>query len=195
MSNSWDEFSDGSDINPDVIAYSRKAFDDLSSLINLHDLRVLDFGAGTGLLTEKISPIAKEVIALDTSEKMIAILNSKQLPNVIGVTEVLSDEFVKESELFSTRFDIVIASSVCSFLPDFENTLTIIKTVLKPGGIFVQWDWLSKNTESNFGLSIEAVEHAYLQAGLVSKSISHSFSMKVDESEMPVLMGVAENPK
>jgi predicted TPR repeat methyltransferase len=43
----------------------------------LKDSRILDFGRGTGLLTAKLSPFAKCIVALDTSKAMIKILNQK----------------------------------------------------------------------------------------------------------------------
>lgn len=191
MSESWDEYAEGWDNNPDVIAYSEKSFSSLISVIDINNLRVLDFGCGTGLLTEKISPLAKEVVALDTSEKMIAILNSKKLPNIICLAEELAEVLVKENNLFANKFDLIVASSVCGFLPDYVKTLTVIKTILKSGGIFVQWDWLSNNNEGDFGLSKNEIESAYQQVGLTPRLIEESFSMQSPDGDMPVVIGVA----
>ncbi len=79
MSDSWDEYAEGWDSNPDVIKYSQLAFDSLSSHYDLSGLKVLDFGCGTGLLTEKIASIAASVLAVDTSSKMIKVLMNKRL--------------------------------------------------------------------------------------------------------------------
>ncbi|MCH8334286.1 MAG: class I SAM-dependent methyltransferase [Proteobacteria bacterium] len=38
------------------------------------------------------------------------------------------------------KFDLVVASSVCSFLPDYNSTLRDLSSALKPGGLFVQWE-------------------------------------------------------
>ena len=82
MSDSWDEYAEEWDSNADVITYSQKAYDSLCETVNPEGLDVLDFGCGTGLLTEKLSPIVSKIVAIDSSEKMISILNKKQLTNV-----------------------------------------------------------------------------------------------------------------
>ena len=170
MSNEWDKHADGWNSNSDVIEYSDKAFQSLCETLDIRNLRVLDFGCGTGLLTEKIASLVKEVVALDTSEKMLSVLNNKKLSNVTTISKELSEDLLKENSLFAQKFDLVVASSVCAFLPDFEKTLVLIQSLLKTDGVFIQWDWLSTDEDGDFGLSHESVEQAYDKAGLVKKT-------------------------
>ena len=81
----------------------------------------VDFGCGTGLLTERMSPHASSIVALDSSNKMIAILNNKNLPNVTTVAEELSAELINKNASLNNRFDLIVASSVFAFLPDYES--------------------------------------------------------------------------
>ena len=194
MSEEWDEYAEGWDSNEDVIAYSERAFNSLLVAVNLNGLRVLDFGCGTGLLTEKISPLAKEIVALDPSEKMISILIDKKLPNVTAVAEELSESLIKGNKLFLEKFDLVVASSVCSFLPEYEKTLSQLKSLLVPGGAFVQWDWLTTDGNSDFGLSRENMLSAYKKVGLKLQTLEQVFSLNNSQGDMPVIMGVANNP-
>ncbi|WP_029934704.1 class I SAM-dependent DNA methyltransferase [Thiomicrospira pelophila] len=189
MSKEWDEYAEGWDSNSDVISYSAKAFDSLSKVVDIKGLRVLDFGCGTGLLTERISPLAKEIVALDTSNKMISILNQKKLVNVVALTDELTESLVNEGDLFSNKFDVVVASSVCAFLPCFEDTLSLIKSILKPNGTFVQWDWLAEIDDGDFGLSKDRVIEAYNSAGLKLHFMDEPFTM----NDMKVLMAVGKN--
>ena len=188
MSEGWDEYAEGWDINDDVVLYSEKAFESLLSVVNLNGLRVLDFGCGTGLLTKKIFPFAKEIVALDTSKKMVSFLSAKKLPNVMTLSAGLTEDLIRESELFSTKFDLVIASSVCSFLPEYEQTLALLKSTLVSGGKFVQWDWLASDGDSEFGLSRERIASVYDKVGLKLESLAQVFSIKGTEGDMPVLM-------
>lgn len=55
MRNSWDEYADGWDSNPAVIAYAYKAFHAMRNTLNPDGWRILDFGCGSGLLTERLS--------------------------------------------------------------------------------------------------------------------------------------------
>ena len=79
MTDNWNEHASSWDDKPEVKLYADKAF---ASLVAQTDLRgagwtskrVLDFGCGTGLLAQKVAPYVGELIAVDTSEKMIAVL-------------------------------------------------------------------------------------------------------------------------
>lgn len=192
MSDEWDEYADGWDSNADVISYSEKAFDSLQEAIDIKDLRVLDFGCGTGLLSEKLSPYAREIVALDTSEKMISILAKKCLPNVYTISGELTAGLISEQKIFSEKFDLIIASSVCSFLPDFESTLTLLKSLLEPGGIFIQWDWLATGNDRDFGLSEEEIISTYNNVGFKLQGLERAFSLESSEGEMSVIMGMAK---
>lgn len=193
MSQEWDEYASDWDSNEDVIAYSEKAFKTLLDAVDIKHMRVLDFGCGTGLLTERMSPLVKEIVALDSSKQMINRLVKKKLANVITVSEQLSESLIRESELFAEKFDLIVASSVCSFLPEYEKTLSLLKSLLVDGGIFIQWDWLSEESGCGFGLSLEQVENAYKNTGLKLQTLKQVFYMESSEGEIPVLFGVAKN--
>ena len=46
--------------------------------VSLHDqIRVMDFGAGTGLITSQVAPLVKKIVAVDISETMLKKLFSK----------------------------------------------------------------------------------------------------------------------
>ena len=193
MSDSWDDYAGDWDSDKDVILYSEEAFKSLSNIIQLNGLNILDFGCGTGLLTEKMAPHANRVVALDTSLKMLKVLVDKNLPNVTVIPRPLSEELVAENELLQSKFDLIVASSVCSFLTDYESVLSLIKSLLVPGGTFVQWDWLTLEKGLDFGLTEEIIDAAFKKAGFSSSSITQSFSLSSSRGSMPVLMGVAKN--
>jgi len=191
MNNSWDEYAEEWDGNKDAILYSEEAFRSLSNIVTLEGSYILDFGCGTGLLTEKLAPLAKGIIALDASPQMISILDDKTLPNVTTISEPLSESVIRENKLLQNRFDLIVASSVCGFLPDYDSTLFLLNSLLVQGGMFVQWDWLSPEENSDFGLSKAHVEEAFIKADLSIISITQPFSLTSSKGTMPVLMGVA----
>jgi 2-polyprenyl-3-methyl-5-hydroxy-6-metoxy-1,4-benzoquinol methylase len=193
MSESWDQYAEGWDSNADVILYSKKAYDALCEILSLEALTILDFGCGTGLLTEKMAPKANWILGLDSSEKMISVLKNKLLSNVDTLVAELSEETIKSNVSLHSKFDLIVASSVCAFLPDYESTLWLLKTLLKPDGVFVQWDWLKIGGDSDFGLTEEIVESTFNKTGLEVSSITKAFSFESKDGSMQVLMGVAIN--
>lgn len=194
--NEWDDHADDWDVNEDVQLYARKAFESWQEKVaplyqNLSECRALDFGCGTGLLTERLAGHCAHVVAADTSEKMIEVLQNKldsaDIGNVTASSVPIDAHSIEANPELLSPFDLIVASSVCSFLPDYESTLRDISSLLKSGAYFVQWDWL----ESMPGSKIEG---AFKSSGLISQSIGQAFAMGADGESRPVIMGIGRKP-
>jgi len=193
LSNEWDEYAENWDVDPTVEEYAKNAFSELSDNININDLTVLDFGCGTGVLTQLMSPAVKSIVAIDPSSEMIKHLNKKSLNNVSSISDYLSKELVENLPELANKFDLIVASSVCGFLPDYESTLSLLKSLIKEGGVFVQWDWLSNDDSSGMGLSEKRVKQAFVANGFVNTRINNPFIMSSSKGNMPVLMAIGKN--
>ncbi|MDF1671794.1 MAG: class I SAM-dependent methyltransferase [Roseovarius sp.] len=193
MPESWDEHAENWDDDADAKFYAEQTFASLNELLNIRDTswkskRVLDFGCGTGLLAAKIAPHVKKVVAVDTSEKMIAALTRKRIQNVTTIhADVLDSNFQHEGNCLSD-FDLVYASSVCSFLTSYEHAVAVLTRALKQGGHFVQWDWQA-STEDGFGLTENQISNALTRARLSSVRVQPTFAIHADGQTMPVLIG------
>ncbi|GAA3935366.1 class I SAM-dependent methyltransferase [Litoribacillus peritrichatus] len=190
MSDSWDDYASEWDANKDAVLYADKAYQTLINVVNLKGLRVLDFGCGTGLLSERMAPLVDQIVALDPSPKMISALDAKQLPCVETLAAELTEELITSSSVFETPFDLVVASSVCSFLPDYEQTLLLLKRLLSDKGIFIQWDWLDLDG-SGTGLTENRISTALDGAGFKRFKVSQPFSLTSDYGTMSVVMAAA----
>ena len=193
MSNEWDEYAENWDVDPTVEEYAKNAFSALLQNININGLTVRDFGCGTGALTQLMSPTAKSIVAIDPSSEMIKHLDKKALNNVSSISDYLSKELVQNLPEFKSKFDVIVASSVCGFLPDYEATLSLLKSLLKDGGVFVQWDWLSNDDSSEMGLSVKRVKQAFVANDFVNTKVKRAFIMSSSEGSMPVLMAIGKN--
>jgi predicted TPR repeat methyltransferase len=193
VSSEWDEYAEGWDSNEDVILYSDNAFESLRTLARLDGMDVLDFGCGTGLLTEKLAQVAARVVGLDTSTEMLEVLEAKGLPNVSTIADELTDDLVSRNAGLQSGFDLIVASSVCGFLPDYEKTLRLLKSLLVEGGVFVQWDWLASDEDSQHGLTSEQVSRTLRRVGFDSVMVAVPFSLQNPEGEQRVMMGVGRS--
>jgi hypothetical protein len=86
-----------------------------------------------------------------------------------------------------------VASSVCGFLKDFTETASIIHNILDEQGLFIHWDWLVEDENSDYGLTIEKATKALRDAGFASISYSVPFELTTAEGKSaPVLMGIGQ---
>lgn len=187
MSESWDDLAAGWDENEAVIAYSEKAFGTLCEVIEIRGAQVLDFGCGTGLLTEQLAPRVTSVTAIDPATKMIQVLEDKGFGNVTTVVGEVDEDFVRDCRQSGKRFDVVVASSALAFVPDYAETIELLTMLLADKGVLVQWDW-EKVGDSSVGFSSTEIEEAYESAGLNVVSITHPFCM----GDMRVIMAVGQ---
>ncbi len=192
MNNEWDEYAENWDVDPTVAEYAKNAFSELLKSIDIKGLTVLDFGCGTGALTQLMSPTVKSIVAIDPSPETIKYLDKKALNNVSSISDYLSKESVQTLPEFKNKFDLIVASSVCGFLPDYEATLSLLKSQLKDGGVFIQWDWLSNDDSSDIGLSQQRVKQALVECGFVHAKVNSPFIMSSSKGNMPVLMAIGK---
>ncbi len=190
MSNAWDDVADEWDEAPTVRAYAAAAFESLLEVtatagIDLGGARVCDFGCGTGLLTERLASVCASVDAIDTSPAMLARLQAKIAER--GWEHVQA--FVVPPEP-AEPYDVVVCSSVLAFVDDHPNTVVELARRLRPGGLFVQWDWEAGADElDHVGLSRASIEHALTRAGLGGGSVVTAFSIEADGEALRPLRG------
>ena len=191
-SNEWNDYADDWDCNKNVHIYAQRTFELWEKKVaplysNLSECKVLDFGCGTGLLTEKLAARCGQIVAIDTSQKMIDVLRSKiarlGIDNVVASNVAINAESTRENSELLNNFDLIVASSVCSFLPDYVTTLCDLSLVMRPGACFVQWDWMEDMPQERIRVAFDA-------AGLINHDIDQAFSMKENGELMPVVMGM-----
>ncbi|MGC9403275.1 class I SAM-dependent DNA methyltransferase [Vibrio genomosp. F10] len=191
MANEWDKYAKTWEDEQATSEFASHVFEQLTQLTNLKGKHVLDFGCGTGLLSHKMSSIAKDIVALDSSEAMIEQLDMKELANVEPVVDELTRGLVAQHPAFRNQFDVVVASSVCGFLPSFSETADVIYSILDSEGIFVHWDWLTEQDE-DFGLTQTKVEQVLTSVGFDSVTVSKAFDIQTEHGVQSVVMGVGQ---
>ncbi len=191
---SWDDEARTWDQDPAVRTYAAAAFRSLQETLrqretSLIGARVLDFGCGTGLLTQAMASHARHVVALDVSAAMIEVLDNKRVSNIEAVCGPL-DGFTTKAP-----FDLVTCSSVCAFVPDYPHTVRRLVEVLAPGGVLVQWDWeVDPEADEPMGLTRVAIEAGLQEAGLMNVTVDIGFREPFEGMVMAPLRGVGTKP-
>lgn len=149
---------------------------------------VIDFGCGTGLLTEQLVGAGASVEAVDTSAAMLAVLDAKIVER--NWATVRTGTNIPSG---GSTFDLVVCSSVCSFLDDYPGTLNELVGCLRPGGLFIQWDW-ERSADDSHGLTRNEILEALGGAGLVEAAVRAAFTVEIHGQSMTPLLGYGQHP-
>ena len=100
------------------------------------NMRIVEFGCGTGTTAVYHAPHVGHIDAIDISEKMLEIGRGKAaaagIDNITFARGTLI-EFSAED----ASFDAVLGLNVIHLLPDRQAVIAEVARILKPGGIFV----------------------------------------------------------
>jgi 2-polyprenyl-3-methyl-5-hydroxy-6-metoxy-1,4-benzoquinol methylase len=99
--------------------------------VPLHErMEVMDFGAGTGLISAHVAPHVRRIVAVDTSEGMLAALADKA--ELRGRVESRCVDITARP--LDERFDLVMSAMAMHHVRDTEALVRTFAQHLKPGG-------------------------------------------------------------
>jgi len=97
---------------------------------------LLDFGCGTGLISNEIADHVKVIRAIDISSKMIEIAKQKadgrNIENIDYAQATIFDE-----RYLSGSFDVILAFYILHLVEDTHQVIQRIHELLKPGGLMI----------------------------------------------------------
>jgi len=129
------EHTDLASRKPETI---RKTVDWVLKQCSGKKLNILDLGCGPGLYTELLAERGHHVTGIDFSTSSIEYAKSAAKENNLDIEYFCQD--YTQLELPENKYDLVllIYTDICPLLPNQRMALLNgIKTVLKPGGLFI----------------------------------------------------------
>lgn len=97
---------------------------------------VMDFGAGTGLISSQVAPLVKRIVAVDTSGAMLEKLVAK--PHLHGKVEAVCQDIL-ESPL-AARFDLIVSAMAMHHVQDTDRLIGVFAAHLKPDAMIALAD-------------------------------------------------------
>ncbi|MDH5229620.1 MAG: class I SAM-dependent methyltransferase [Gammaproteobacteria bacterium] len=118
------------------------------------EMQVMDFGAGTGLITSQIAPYVNKISAVDVSESMLQQLLAKQ--ELKDKVETICQDIT--SQPLEQRFDLIMSAMAMHHVEDTNKMIEQFAAHLKPGAGIALAD-LDKEDGSFHPPEIEGVFH------------------------------------
>ena len=174
----------------------------LENLPDTKNFKVMDIGAGTGILDIMLAPYVKEIVAFDLSEGMLNVFKEKIEKNNINNIRIYKHDILSEG--FPEKdFDLIITSMTFHHLDDPIEALKNLKEYLKTGGYIAVIDlykedgtFHSDNTDvKHFGFDENDVENWLKESGLekLKYQIVHTITKEREgkKRDYPVFMIMA----
>lgn len=112
------------------------------------DMRVVEFGCGTGSTAVLHAPRVREYHAIDVSEKMIEIARRKAADTGVSNMEFTVGT-LEEARVPDASCQAVLALNILHLVPDLEATLESVHRILVPGGRFFSSSVCAKDLEGS----------------------------------------------
>lgn len=154
---------------------------------------LMDFGAGTGLLTTKIAPHVKKITTVDVSPSMNEQLRAKQ--NTLACELAMLELDLSTAEIDET-FDGIISSMTIHHVEDTLSLFQKFHRLLNSGGTIALADLDKENgtfhTEDmgvfHFGFDQEEFVHLAQKAGFENVTIEIVSVAKKPYGEYPIFL-------
>ncbi|MEO0770247.1 MAG: class I SAM-dependent methyltransferase [Cyanobacteria bacterium J06649_4] len=132
----WNKVAEGYSKQPiaDEAAYQKKL--QITREYFQLDMKVLEFGCGTGSTAIAHAPYVQHIRAIDFSSNMIEIAQAKaDAQNVQNVT--FEQASIDTLSVSNETFDAVLGLNVLHLLENKEETISQVYDMLQPSGVFI----------------------------------------------------------
>ena len=119
------------------------------------NMNVMDFGAGTGLISSHVAPLVNKITAVDISEAMLDKLIAK--PELQGKVETVFQNILDKP--LSTQFDLIMSAMAMHHVEDTNKLIQTFSEHLNSGAQIALAD-LDKEDGSFHPADIKGVFHS-----------------------------------
>ena len=170
------------------------------------EMRLLDYGAGTGLVTLGLLPLVKEAIAVDSSRGMLDQLEIKAREAGINNLKTIFIDLDHEWHL-PKGVDLLVSSMTLHHVPEIDPLMQHFRECMNPGGILciadLELEDGSFHDDSagipHKGFSIEEMEGFFRASGFSEVRTAQVIKVVKDrdggQQEYPVNLTVGRLPE
>jgi len=159
-------------------------------------MQVMDFGAGTGLVTAQVASKVGKVTAVDVSKAMLEKLAAKN--ELKGKVEIVCQNIIEKP--IETKFDLIVSAMAMHHVEDTDKMIERFAEHLKPGARLALAD-LDKEDGSFHPEDVEGVYHSgFDRQAFMEKLEAHGFkdirfvtahTVSKEEKNYPIFLALA----
>lgn len=168
-----------------------------SRIALLNTMKILDFGAGTGLLSFKIAPMVREVTGVDLSSGMLEQLEAKNTPS-LHVTPLLHNMMEKPLE---QKFHGIVSSMAMHHVEDTALLFQTFYAHLEKDGFIAIADLEEEDGTfhaqhgndgvHHFGFNKEVLRDTIEKAGFRNVRFHDAYSVNREDGSYPIFLVTA----
>ena len=130
----FDRDAAGFDAVPARVELARAVADAITNALPLNDrMTVMDYGAGTGLVSLRLQPLVASIVAADSSREMLSVLQTKIA--AAHIDKVHTRELNLELQPATpAEFDVIVSSMTLHHVRDTAALFRQFHRALKPSG-------------------------------------------------------------
>jgi 2-polyprenyl-3-methyl-5-hydroxy-6-metoxy-1,4-benzoquinol methylase len=169
--------------------------------VPLHNqMDVMDFGAGTGLISSRVAPLVNRIVAVDTSEVMLNELVSK--PELHGKVEAVCRDITDKP--LDARFDLIMSAMAVHHVEDTHKLIQRFAKHLRPGATLALADLDTEDGSFHPDEAAGVFHHGFERDDLQSILEAHGFehvrfmtahTVTREEKAFPVFLVIATKGK
>ena len=188
----------------DNVDFRQKYVEDMARSIRDHlpddrKVTIMDFGAGTGLLTERLAPYVEKIVAVDISESMISRLAEKaaSLPCSIELERI-----DLQREKYGKQVDGIVSTMTLHHIEDIPALLENLLNALEPGGFLALCDIDSEDGTfhtvdsgvMHYGFDRDALKKLFESAGFIEVCVADSTIVRKPHGDYTAFILSARRP-
>ena len=205
MTNPFDDKAATWDEDETKTGRARRVADAVADVIDLRgDESVLEYGAGTGLLTQALGERVGDPTLADSSAGMRDVLRRKIDDGALPAAARVWDLDLAHDDVPADRFDLVTTLLVLHHIPQLTRVLEGFHELLEPGGhvAIADLDEEDGSFHDHFegfaghnGFNRESLGESLRAAGFVDVRFTDCGVLQKDDREFGIFLATARKPE
>ncbi|MEJ2141062.1 MAG: methyltransferase domain-containing protein [Gammaproteobacteria bacterium] len=182
----------------DMVTQLSKAIGDtiLDQVVLEPHMQVMDFGAGTGLISSHVAPRVEKIVAVDISDAMLEKLVAK--PELSGKVEAVCQDIIDNP--LNAEFDLIVSAMAMHHVENTRQLFYTFASHLKPGAKVALADldkedgsFHPEDTEGVFhhGFERDSIQDMLKEHGFDEISFTTAHTVNKEDKNYPIFMVTA----